>query len=340
LTETRLTAYSHGAGCACKLSPSELNEILAPLHGHVATTHPDLKVGLHTSDDAGVYDIGGGRALVQTVDIFTPVVDSPREWGQIAAANALSDIYAMAATPLTALQYLAWPRDVLPFSMATEVVAAGMDVMASAGCTVLGGHSIDSPEPTYGFAVTGIAGLSDIRTNAGGRPGDRLVLTKPLGIGIVTTAIKRGKCPPELAERAIEQMAGLNDVAGRALITCGATAATDVTGFGLLGHLREMCRASGTGAEIETGRVPVLNGAAELLSAGMWAGGSQRNLDAILPELGTDLGIEAIKLLVDAQTSGGLLAALAPERVDCFLGTVPGSAVIGALTSDNLIRVA
>lgn len=340
VTDTRLTEYSHGAGCACKLSPAELASILDPVRGHTAVTHPDLRVGLTTGDDAGVFSLGNGRALVQTVDIFTPVVDSPTDWGRIAAANALSDIYAMGATPMTALQYLAWPRDRLPFDVATEVVAAGMDVMASANCAVVGGHSIDGPEPTYGFAVTGTAREDDIVTNAGARPGDVLVLTKPLGIGIITTAIKRETCPPVLARRAIEQMATLNDRAGMALKPHNASAATDITGFGLLGHLREMCRASDVGAVIELDSVPVLDGVSDLLAKGMWAGGSQRNLKWIEPDVITDHLVEEWKPLIDAQTSGGLLTALPEENVAGYLDSVPGAARVGQVTSDKTIRVA
>lgn len=292
-----------------------------------------------TGDDAGVYALGDGRALIQTVDIFTPVVDSPRDWGRIAAANALSDVYAMGGTPLTALQYLAWPRDELAFEIAAEVTAAGMDVMASADCTVVGGHSIDSPEPTYGFAVTGLVDADAVVSNAGAREGDALVLTKPLGMGIITTAIKRGKCPPQLAERAIEVMAALNDVAGKALADHGATAATDITGFGLLGHLREVCRGSGVGAEIVVDSVPVLDGVADLLAARMWAGGSQRNLESILPDLETDLDEESIKPLIDAQTSGGLLVALPEDTVDGYLDAVSHAARIGVTTSRGPIRL-
>jgi selenide, water dikinase len=340
VTETRLTRYSHGAGCACKLSPTELAEILGPVRGHGATRHDDLLVGIDTGDDAGVFSLGDGRVMVQTIDIFTPVVDGAADWGRIAAANALSDIYAMGATPLTALQFLAWPRDELPFDVATEVVSAGLDKMGAAGCTVVGGHSIDGPEPTYGFAVTGVAGAIDVVTNAGGRPQDTLVLTKPLGIGIITTAIKRDKCPPELAALAVEQMAALNAVAGAALHPNLARAATDVTGFGLLGHLREMCLASGVGAVVDAGSVPILDGARELLAAGMWPGGSQRNLRSLEPDIDTDLDLELVKPLADAQTSGGLLVALPSESVDGYLRAVPGAVAIGTLTSDKTIRVA
>ncbi|MFP3882345.1 MAG: selenide, water dikinase SelD [Actinomycetota bacterium] len=339
MNETRLTEYSHGAGCACKLSPAELGTILDPVRDHAAVTHPDLRVGLATGDDAGVFSLGDGRVLVQTVDIFTPVVDSPSDWGRIAAANALSDIYAMGATPMTALQYLAWPRDKLTFDVATDVVNAGMDVMVSAGCAVVGGHSIDGPEPTYGFAVTGTAADEDVVTNAGARPGDALVLTKPLGIGIITTAIKREKCPPILARRAIEQMASLNERAGAALRDHQASAATDVTGFGLLGHLREMCVASGVGAVIDLESVPILDGVADLLLMGMWPGGSQRNLKWIERYVTTDFLTEEWKPLIDAQTSGGLLVALPEESVEGYVTSVPGAVHIGEVSSEETIRV-
>lgn len=291
-----------------------------------------------TGDDAGVFALGDGRALIQTVDIFTPVVDSPRDWGRIAAANALSDIYAMGATPLTALQYLAWPRGELSFDLATEVIAAGMDVMAAAGCTVVGGHSIDGPEPTYGFAVTGLADADSVVSNAGARPGDSLVLTKPLGMGVVTTAIKRGKCPPELAAQAIEVMTALNDRAGAAMAKQGASAGTDVTGFGLLGHLREMCDASGVGAEIDLESVPVLDGVVDLIAQGMWAGGSQRNFDSIIEDVMSDHEVEALKPLIDAQTSGGLLVAL-PASTAAAYATETGGAVIGSVVAGSDLQV-
>jgi selenide,water dikinase len=296
-------------------------------------------VGIATGDDAGVFALGDGRALIQTVDIFTPVVDSPADWGRIAAANALSDIYAMGGTPITALQYLAWPRDELSFDIATEVVSAGLDVMAQARCTVVGGHSIDSPEPTYGFAVTGTALVDDVVTNAGAVPGDVIVLTKPLGMGAITTAIKRGKCPPELAAEAIELMATLNDVAGAALAAHGAHAATDVTGYGLLGHLQEVCAASGAGATIELDSVPILEGVADLIERGMWAGGSQRNLRWIEPLLETDRTIESVKPLIDAQTSGGLLVFLPEGRVEGYLADVPGAVRVGEVVADKALRV-
>lgn len=296
-------------------------------------------MGVGDGDDAGVFALGDGRALIQTVDIFTPVVDSARDWGRIAAANALADVYAMGGTPLSALQYLAWPRDELPFALASEVIAGGLDVMETAGCTVVGGHSIDGPEPTYGFAVTGVAAVADVVSNAGARAGHVLVLTKPLGMGIITTAIKREKCPADLEQRAIEVMASLNDVAGKALVQHHASAATDVTGFGLLGHLRELCRSSRVGAEIDVSSVPVLSGVTDLLAMDMWAGGSQRNLESILPDLETGLELESIKPLIDAQTSGGLLVALPESEVSGYMEAVPGSARIGRLVSGSRIHL-
>lgn len=267
------------------------------------------------------------------------MVDSPADWGGIAAANALSDVYAMGGVPLTALQFLAWPRDELPFELASEVISGGMDVMARAGCTVVGGHSIDGEEPTFGYAVTGLAPETGVVTNAGAEAGDVLVLTKPLGMGIITTAIKRGKCPTELERQAIEVMTTLNDLAGAALMTHGATAATDVTGYGLLGHLREVCEASGLGATVVSETVPVLDGVSELAALGMWAGGSQRNLEFLLPLLETDLDEGTIKPLLDAQTSGGLLVALPEVAVAGYIEDVPGASVIGRLTSEKTIRV-
>jgi selenide,water dikinase len=245
----------------------------------------------------------------------------------------------MGATPFTALQYLAWPRDKLPFETATEVVTAGLEMMKTAGCTVIGGHSIDSPEPTYGFAVTGLIQADRVFTNSGARPGDSLVLTKPLGIGIITTAIKRGKCPPAVAGMAIETMTTLNAAASLPLHDHRASAVTDVTGFGLLGHLREMCIASGVAAEVILDQVPVIDGARDLLAEGMWAGGSQRNMEATLPFVTSRREEDALRPLFDAQTSGGLLVALPAEHAAGYLKVVPGAMVIGSVTAGTGITV-
>lgn len=290
-------------------------------------------VGVGTSDDSGVFLLGDadGRALVQTVDYFTPIVDDPRDWGRIAAANALSDIYAMGATPLTALQLLGWPRDGIPFEIAGEVLTGGADVMASAGCVIVGGHSIDDAEPTYGFAVTGLVGADRVVTNAGATVGDRLVLTKPLGSGIVATAHKAGSCPPDVLAEAVDVMTRLNDVAGAGLHVSGAHAATDVTGFGFLGHLSEMLDASAVGAVVDSASVPYLHGVRNLYDEGHYPGGSRRNLDAARSRVS---GVEDdLALLADAQTSGGLLVALPRDSVDEYLGRVPGGVVVGEVTS-------
>jgi selenide,water dikinase len=321
------------------LGPDELAVVMGAVRGHAAASHPDLLVGVEASDDAGVYDLGDGRVMIQTVDIFTPVVDDPGDWGRIAAANALSDEYAMGGTPLTALQYLAWPRDKLDFDLARRVIAGGLEIMEKAGCTVVGGHSIDSPEPTYGFAVTGLAGADAFYPNSRAEVGDALILTKPLGVGIITTAIKREKCPPEMARAAIDTMTTLNDVAGHSLSAAGAHAATDVTGFGLLGHLREMCLASGVGAAVSMRRVPVLDGARDLLAEGMWAGGSERNLKSILDFVDSEVGEDELRVLADAQTSGGLLVSVPPGSAGEYIQSVPGSAVIGSVTDGEGIRV-
>lgn len=314
-------------------------QVLSSVKDHAAAKHPDLEVGFATGDDAGVYALGDGRALVQTVDIFTPVVDSATDWGRIAAANALSDVYAMGATPLTSLQYIGWPRGELPFELASDVIEGGMDVMASVGCTVVGGHSIDSPEPTFGYAVTGLVELDRLITNSRALPGDVLVLTKPLGIGVATTAIKRGVCPEELEKAAIELMARVNRAAGERLHDHGAHAATDITGYGLLGHLREMCVASGTGAEIIFDQIPVLEGVEDLVAEGIWPGGSQRNLEFLQEKVTTDRSLDDLKICVDAQTSGGLLVALPEDRADDYLTAVEGT-LIGQLTSGEELHLA
>jgi selenide,water dikinase len=320
-----MSQYSHGAGCACKLSSAELSQILGPLRGHPSTQHADLLVGFGSSDDAGVFRLQDGSALVQTVDFFAPVVDDPFDWGQIAAANALSDVYAMGGRPLTALQILGWPRDRIPFEVAVSVQEGGAEVMAKAGVTIVGGHSIDSPEPIYGFSVTGLVPTGAFISNAGARVGDVLVLTKPLGLGIITTAIKRDLCPPEVARRATSVMVELNAAAAEAMVDAGAHAATDVTGFGLLGHLRELLVASGVGARLDLSSIPVLGGTRDLLDAGCFPGGSQRNLQA--SSTYTDgLGeLSDHQILSDAQTSGGLLISLPIEDS----GGIPGGRVVG-----------
>ncbi|MGH8958020.1 MAG: selenide, water dikinase SelD [Acidimicrobiia bacterium] len=333
---TRLTAFSHGAGCGCKLSPDELASIIDPLRSHAALDAPDLVVGLSTSDDASVWRLPSGDLLVQTVDFFTPIVDDAYTWGQIAAANALSDIYAMGGRPLTALQIVAWPRDTLPFELLGEVVRGGADVMAEAGTTIIGGHSIDDAEPKYGFSVAGT--VVDAITNAGAQPGDQLVLTKPLGTGIATTAMKSDSCPPALAKQAVALMTTLNDRTVRPMIDHQVHAATDITGFGLLGHLREMLLASDVAAVIDPEAMPLLDGVIDLVAA-HYPGGSQRNLKSLRPFIaGEEPNQSLLRVLADAQTSGGLLIAVHPEQTEDLVADLleagcMTAAIIGGITA-------
>ena len=287
-------------------------------------------VGFGASDDAGVFRLANGELLVQTTDFFTPVVDDPYSWGRIAAANALSDVYAMGGVPVTALQLVGWPRDTIPFDILGRVLAGGADVMAEAGCTIVGGHSIDDGEPKYGFAVTGTVAEQALLTNAGAVAGDTLVLTKPIGSGIIATAIKAGTAPADVADAAVEVMAALNAQAALAATDVGVHAATDVTGYGLLGHLREIARASGVSAIVEGGRVPLMDGVRALAEAGVYPGGSARNLEAVLPDIRPDSVDDLIlRILADAQTSGGLLFAVAPDDVPRLLAALADRGVTG-----------
>src|SRR5215470_9888052 len=257
----RLTQYTHGGGCACKIPPGELEEIVAGLIGDAAK---NVLVGLDAGDDAAVVSIEGDVALIATADFFTPVVDDPYDWGRIAAANALSDVYAMGGRPLVAVNLLAWPREVLPFELAAEVLRGGGDVARAAGCHVGGGHSVDDPEPKYGMAVTGVADPAALIRNDAGRAGQPLSLTKPLGIGVLNS---RHKATGEVFAEAVETMAALNAAASAAALAAGIRCGTDVTGFGLLGHLFKLARASGVTAVVEAAAVPYLAGAREALAA-------------------------------------------------------------------------
>lgn len=315
-TSRRLTQYAAGGGCACKVPPGELERVLAGLPTGRATG--DLLVGLENGDDAAVVRIDGDRAVIATADFFTPVVDDPRDWGRIAAANALSDVYAMGGDPLVAVNLLAWPREVLPFELAAEVLAGGAEVAAGAGCHLAGGHSIDDREPKYGLAVTGLGHPGRLLRNDAGVAGLPLTLTKPLGTGILNN---RHKATGESFPEAVAVMTRLNRDASRAALAAGATCATDVTGFGLLGHLLKLCRASGVDAEIDAGAVPYVEGARRSLAEGYVPGGSRRNLDWVRPHVRSALDESELLLLADAQTSGGLLVA----------GELPGHPVIGRL---------
>ena len=276
---------------------------------------PNLLLGIGTDDDAAIYRLTDELALVQTVDVFTPIVDDPYTFGQIAAANALSDVYAKGGRPLLALNIAGFPRK-LPLDILAEILRGGAEKAAEAAVLIVGGHTIDDPEPKYGLAVTGLVHPKKFVSNAGARPGDVLYLTKPLGIGVITTGIKQEKTPPEVAVEAIRVMNTLNRAASEAMQEVGVHAATDITGFGLLGHLHEMVAASGVGARISARAVPVLGGAPELAAAGAIAGGTTRNLEWLADKVRWAPAIDGTTriLLADAQTSGGLLIAVAPER--------------------------
>ena len=286
--------------------------------GLVGQAWPDVLIGLDDGDDCAAVRIDGTRAVLSTADFFSPVVDDAYDFGRIAAANALSDIYACGGTPVLAVNLLGWPRGVLPPELAAEVLRGGYDVACGAGCPVVGGHSIDTPEPLYGMAVTGLAAADRLLRNDAAAAGDLLTLTKPLGVGVLNN---RHKATGEVFAQAIASMTSLNDAASAAALACGIRAATDVTGFGLLGHLHKMARASGVTAVVDAAAVPYLDGARAGLAAGFVPGGSRRNLDWVRPSLvvGADVDADELILLADAQTSGGLLLA----------GEVTGYPVIG-----------
>lgn len=310
----RLTQFASGGGCACKIPAGELEGLLG---GMTPASDPALLVGLENGDDAAVVRIGPDRAVIATADFFTPLIDDPYDWGRIAAANALSDIYAMGGTPVMAINLVAWPREALPTELLREVLRGGLDVASQAGCPVIGGHSIDGPEPMYGMAATGTADPARLMRNDAAEAGLPISLTKPLGVGVLNN---RHKATGEVSTEAVESMVALNRDASRAALAAGVRAATDVTGFGLLGHLYKMCRASGVAARIDAAAVPYVAGAREALAAGHVPGGSRRNLDWVRPDLSVSgVGEDELILLADAQTSGGLLV----------VGEIPGAPVVG-----------
>ena len=330
----KLTSLSHGAGCACKLSPAALHPLLAELP---RPADPALLVGAETADDAAVYRLAPDLAIVSTVDFFTPIVDDPYDFGRIAATNALSDVYAMGGRPITALNLVAFSLDDLGGDVLREILRGGSDVAAAAGVAVVGGHSIDDPEPKYGMAVTGTVHPDRLLRNSTAVAGHDLWLSKPVGGGMATTAAKRGVAPDDLVERTIAVMTTLNADAADAALAAGASGATDVTGFGLLGHLHELCHASGVGALVEADAVPAIEGVVELLlsDAPPVAGGTRRNRDWVEEWVDWDDAVpEHLRwLLCDAMTSGGLLVA-APR------GSEPAGVRIGRLTDGPPGRIA
>jgi selenide,water dikinase len=322
----RLTQYAAGGGCACKVPPGELERIVRDLP--TSREGGDLLVGLDHGDDAAAVRIDGERAVIATADFFTPVVDDAAAWGRIAAANALSDVYAMGGEPLLAVNLLAWPRELIPFELAGEVLRGGAEICAEAGCHLAGGHSIDDREPKYGLAVTGLGHPDRLLRNDAGVVGLPLTLTKPLGLGVLNN---RHKSTGEWFEEAVAVMTRLNRDASRAALASGVRCATDVTGFGLLGHLYKLARASGVSAVIDAAAVPYVDGARESLADGFVPGGSRRNLEWVQPHLDAAVSDDELLLLADAQTSGGLLV----------VGELPGYPVVGELVpaGDSVLRV-
>lgn len=332
----RLTQLSRGAGCGCKLAPDVLSQLLGQLP---PSTHPALVVGRHTHDDAAAYRLPSGELLLHTVDFFSPVVDDPTAYGAIAAANALSDVYAMGGTPLMALALLGWPIEQQPAHLAAQILLGAQQLCQQAGIPLAGGHSVDVAEPVFGLAVTGLVSPEHLRRNHTAQPGDVLILTKALGTGLVTTALKRGLAQPEHVQAAVQSMRLLN-TAGMLLGTLPTVhALTDVTGFGLAGHLLEMVGTS-LDADIDFAVLPLLPGVAEYLAMDAYSDGTMRNLRAYGSRV-TLPTKETCYLACDPQTSGGLLAAVAPEAVSQVLAALQAAephlpvAVVGTLAAGS-----
>ena len=336
----RLTQYCRSAGCGCKIAPSILEEILS-FAGTVA--HSDrLLVGNDSRDDAAVFDLGNGQATVSTTDFFMPIVDDPFDFGQIASVNAISDVYAMGGKPLMAIAVLGWPLDKLSPEVAGRVLEGGRAACACAGIPLAGGHSIDSPEPIFGLAVTGQVAVENLKRNDRAVPGCELFLTKPLGVGLVATAQKRGLADQADFERAVKQMTTLNNLGASLGSLTGVKAMTDVSGFGLLGHLTEMCEGSGVSATLNSERVPLLKNIDRYVEKGCTSGGTDRNFDSYGKKIGV-LTERQKALLCDPQTSGGLLVAVAPDSLTAFKELSAGLDLesIGQITeaADPLITV-
>ncbi len=315
----RLTQTAHGGGCACKIPPGELEEMVGGLVDSAPSrASAELLVGLEHGDDAAVVRLRGNTAVILTSDFFTPVVDDAYDWGRIAAANALSDVYAMGGTPVLAINLLGWPRDVLPLELAREVLRGGLDVARQANCHLAGGHSIDDPEPKYGLAVTGTGDPTRLMRLDRAHPGLPISLSKPLGLGVLNN---RHKSTGEVFPEAVQVMTTLNEAASLAAVERGIEAATDVTGFGLLGHAYKLARASEVTIRIDPAAVPYLEGARQAATAGFVSGGTRRNLAWVGDNArwGGSVGEVDQLLLADAQTSGGLLV----------VGEIPGAPVIG-----------
>ena len=339
----KLTTLTTKGGCGCKIGPADLMQVIRSLPP--TEPNPDLLVGLDTSDDAGVYKISENLALVQTLDFFTPIVDDPYSFGQIAAANAISDIYAMGGKPLTVMNIVAFPISTLDKSILADILRGAADKVREAGATLVGGHSIDDKEPKFGLAVTGLVHPDKVRTNAGAKAGDKLILTKPIGVGIMTTSIKKGQLTAEETERVTRVMSTLNRKAAEIMEPYDVHACTDVTGFGLMGHALEMAKGSGTGIRIKQDQVPVLPRVRELAESGFIPGGTKNNFAHVEGDISFPETMDQIDrwILCDAVTSGGLLIAVAAAEADSLLNELVKAGVeaslIGEVTDQHPSRI-
>ncbi|WP_047980957.1 selenide, water dikinase SelD [Ornithinibacillus contaminans] len=335
----KLTSLSSKGGCGCKIGPADLAQVLRNLPTPIAD--PNLLVGLDTSDDAGVYKLNDDIALVQTLDFFTPIVDDPYDFGQVAAANAISDVYAMGGKPLTALNIVAFPISILDKSILSEILRGAGDKLKEANVTLVGGHSIDDNEPKFGLAVTGVVHPDKVRTNAGAKPGDKLILTKPIGVGILTTSIKKDLLTVEEVKRVTAVMATLNKTAAEVMENYDVHATTDVTGFGLLGHSSEMAIGSDVGLTIYSKNVPILPRVRELAEAGSMPGGTKNNYKHIADVVTYPEEMDSIDrhILCDAVTSGGLLISVNGQEAEKLLADLQAkgveASIIGDVTAEN-----
>ncbi len=312
----KLTQFSPGAGCGCKISPKDLQIILERDTSNIP--HKNLLVGYETKDDAAVYDLGNGTALISTTDFFTPIVDDPYDFGRIAATNAISDVYAMGGTPVLAISILGWPLEKLPHEVARKVIEGAREVCNNAGIALAGGHSINISDPVFGLAVNGIVPIEHLKQNSTATSGCRLFLTKPLGIGIVTTAEKKNILKESHRNIALNLMTTLNKAGSSYALLPGVKAMTDVTGFGLLGHLLEICEGSGLSAQVKFQQIPVIEGLADYIAQNAIPGGTFRNWKSYGEKIGPISEVQKM-ILCDPQTSGGLLVAVSPESVTDFL---------------------
>ncbi|WP_404830761.1 selenide, water dikinase SelD [Sporosarcina beigongshangi] len=339
----KLTSLTTKGGCGCKIGPADLAQVLRGLPP--AMPDPNLLVGLDTSDDAGVYKLTDDIAMVQTLDFFTPIVDDPYDFGQIAATNAISDVYAMGGKPITALNIVAFPIATLDKDILSDILRGAGDKLKEAGVTLVGGHSIDDQEPKFGLAVTGVVHPDKVRTNAGAKPGDKLLLTKPIGVGIYTTSLKNGLLSEDEVVEVTKVMTTLNKTAAEAMAKYNVHAATDVTGFGLLGHTSEMAKASDVGIHIHATQVPILPRTKELAAAGKVPGGTKNNFAHVANVVTYADTLDQIDrwILCDAVTSGGLLIALAEQEATQLLNDLQQQGVdariIGEVTEDNKGRI-